>query len=235
MDPLRIASELVRELKSLRFRPPVAYVYNPLEYARGIHENYLRRFGSGRREILLLGMNPGPWGMAQTGVPFGEVNLVRDWMGLEGEVDKPKREHPKRPVEGFKTRRSEVSGARLWGWAKDTFRTPEHFFKRFLILNYCPLSFMEETGKNITPDKLAARERAALEAACDKALRRQVEYYRPNMLIGIGAFAQKRALKALAGMDIEIGTILHPSPASPAANRGWAKAAEKQFRALGVL
>lgn len=235
MDPLRIAKELVRELKPLRFRPPVAYVYNPLEYAWGIHEDYLRRFGSGRREVLLLGMNPGPWGMAQTGVPFGEVNLVRDWMGLEGKVDKPKHEHPKRPVEGFKTRRSEISGARLWGWARDTFKTPERFFERFFILNYCPLSFMESGGKNLTPDKLAARERTPLEEACDRALRRQVEYYRPKMLIGIGAFAQKRALKALAGMNLEIGTVLHPSPASPAANRGWAKAAEKQFRALGVL
>lgn len=235
MDPIEIARALVEELLPLRFRPPVAYVYNPLEYAWKIHCKYLDKFGSGPREVLLLGMNPGPWGMAQTGVPFGEVNLVRDWMGLKGTVAKPEREHPKRPVEGFKTQRSEVSGARLWGWARDTFKTPERFFKRFLILNYCPLSFMEETGRNITPDKLAARERAPLEEACDKALRRQVEYYRPKMLIGIGAFAQKRARKALAGMNLEIATVLHPSPASPAANRGWAAAAQKQFKTLGVL
>ena len=34
--------------------------------------------------------------------------------------------------------------------------------------------------------------------------------------------------------DIRIGRVLHPSPASPAANRGWAAAAEKQLLALGV-
>ena len=37
----------------------------------------------GRKEAVFLGMNPGLWGMAQTGVPFGTVSLVRDWMGIE--------------------------------------------------------------------------------------------------------------------------------------------------------
>src|SRR5690606_1352475 len=105
----------------LRFRDPVEYVYNPLEYARRPHEAYLKRYGTGPKEVLLLGMNPGPFGMAQTGVPFGEVAHVREWLGIEDGVDRPAVEHPKRPVLGFDCKRAEVSGARLWGWARDRF------------------------------------------------------------------------------------------------------------------
>ncbi|MEC7542637.1 MAG: single-stranded DNA-binding protein, partial [Verrucomicrobiota bacterium] len=47
-------------------------------------------------------------------------------------------------------------------------------------------------------------------------------------------FARKKAETALAGMDIRIGRILHPSPASPAANRGWAEAATKQMLEQGI-
>ncbi|MFH1723129.1 MAG: uracil-DNA glycosylase family protein [Elusimicrobiota bacterium] len=225
---------MVKEVGSLRFRPPVAYAYNPLVYARRPHRMYLERYGKGRREVILLGMNPGPFGMAQTGVPFGEVSLVRDWLGIEAPVDKPEREHPKRPVEGFACRRSEVSGARLWGWARDRFKTPRRFFSRFLILNYCPLAFMEAGGRNLTPDKLPAEERGPLFGACDRALRRLVERYRPRHVIGIGGFAEKRARAALAGTSVRVGTVLHPSPASPLANRGWAQAAEAGLSASGV-
>ncbi len=234
MNPLSTTLELRKEVARLKFGPPAAHVYNPLDYAWKPHKLYLTRYGKTRREILLLGMNPGPFGMAQTGVPFGEVGLVRDWLKIEAPVAKPKREHSKRPIEGFSCKRSEVSGARLWGWARETFKTPERFFRRFFILNYCPLVFMEKSGKNLTPDKLAAGEKGPLSAACDKALKRLVEYYEPRWVIGVGAFAEKRAQKALSGMDVRIASLLHPSPASPAANRGWKAAAQARFAELGI-
>ncbi len=212
----------------------MTHVYNPLDYAWPAHLEYLERYGRGPKEILLLGMNPGPWGMAQTGVPFGEVVAVRDWLGISAEIGRPAVEHPKRPVLGLACTRSEVSGARLWGWARESFHTPEHFFERFFIANYCPLVFMESTGRNRTPDKLPAAEREPLLAACDRALRRTVEYLRPRLVVGVGAFAEGRAATALADSGVEIGRILHPSPASPAANRGWADAATRQLRELGV-
>lgn len=233
-EPVLAARALGRAAGALRFAPPVAFVYNPLDYAWEAHRRYLERWGAGPREVLLLGMNPGPFGMAQTGVPFGEVSLVRDWLGVEAEVGKPPREHPKRPVQGFACRRSEVSGARLWGWAKERFKTPERFFSRFLVLNYCPLVFMDAGGRNLTPDKLPAAEREPLEAACDAALRRLTAFYRPRLVVGVGQFAEARARGALAGSGCAFGNILHPSPASPAANRGWAPQAEAQLRALGV-
>jgi len=218
----------------LRFVAPVAFVYNPLDYAGSAHEIYLRKFGNARKRVVFLGMNPGPFGMAQTGVPFGEVALVRDWLGLEAPVERPPKEHPARPITGFACTRSEVSGARLWGWARARFETPERFFARFFVWNYCPLVFMTESGKNHTPDKLPAAERAALYAPCDAALRALVAELAPQHVIGVGAFARERAREALADSPAKIGSIPHPSPASPAANRGWAKLAETALAELGI-
>jgi single-strand selective monofunctional uracil DNA glycosylase len=234
MKLLEIADELVRDLRRLKFAAPVAYVYNPLEYAHGLHEQYIRRYGRGQREVLLLGMNPGPWGMAQTGVPFGEVGMVRDWLRLDSPVGRPKREHPKRPVLGLACPRSEVSGRRLWGWARDVFGTADQFFAQFFVANYCPLYFLEGGGRNLTPDKLPAKEREPLLAICDRAMRRTVEHLRPAIVVGVGSFAETRARAALDGSDVRIGRLLHPSPASPKANRDWAGQAERQLVALGI-
>src|SRR5205809_6922512 len=174
------ARQLAREVGGLRFRPPVAAVYNPLIYAWAGHELYLRRFGNRRKRVVFLGMNPGPFGMAQTGVPFGEVAAVRDWLGVEGSVGRPRREHPRRPVAGFACARSEVSGQRLWGLFAARFGQPDNFFAEHLVMNYCPLAFLEATGRNRTPDKLAAAERASLFAACDGHLRSIVEALQPE-------------------------------------------------------
>src|SRR5688500_13713287 len=113
-----ISRDLAARVDALRFAAPVTHVYDPLVYARDPHEAYLDRWGRGRKEVLLLGMNPGPFGMGQTGIPFGDVTMVRDWLGIHGRVTRPAREHPKRPVLGFDCPRSEVSGTRLWGWAR---------------------------------------------------------------------------------------------------------------------
>jgi len=234
MDLVAVSRELSEVVEGLPFAAPVAYVYNPLAYARSVHDAYLQRFGRGTREVVLLGMNPGPWGMAQTGVPFGEVAAVREWMQLDGEVRKPSREHPKRPVLGLDCPRSEVSGRRLWAWAAQRFGTPEAFFARFFVANYCPLSFMEEGGRNRTPDKLPAAEREPLFAACDRALRQTVDVLQPSLVVGVGAFAENCARRVLGDREIRIGRVLHPSPASPIANRGWAERAEQDFARLGI-
>jgi len=184
--------------------------------------------------VLFVGMNPGPFGMAQTGVPFGEVASVRDWLGIRTKVGKPSREHPKRPVAGFDCHRSEVSGQRLWGWARQRFGTPEAFFARFFIANYCPLLFLEESGRNLPLDKLARDEQRAIAEHCDEALRETVRALAPRCVLGVGRFAEQRAQVALAGIAVETGFIPHPSPASPAANRGWDAQAERAIVGCGV-
>jgi single-strand selective monofunctional uracil DNA glycosylase len=231
---IQAASRLTRAVGALRFGRPVTHVYNPLDYAGRAHRAYLRRFGDGGKRAVFLGMNPGPFGMAQTGVPFGEVASVREWMGIEEPVGRPANEHPARPVEGFACRRSEVSGARLWGAIARHFGPPEAFFRAHFVANYCPLVFMEASGRNRTPDKLPPDERAPLYAACDAHLRRVVEVLEPEWVIGIGGFAEERAREALAGFELRVGRILHPSPASPLANRNWAGTAERELRTLGL-
>lgn len=231
------AAQTLREtLRPLRFATPVEYVYQPLDYAWVPHEAYLRRFGSTHKKVVLVGMNPGPFGMTQTGVPFGEIAAVRDWMGIHEPVGKPEREHPKRPVVGFDCPNSEVSGRRLWGLFAQRFGKAEAFFKDHFVANYCPLVFIEASGRNFTPDKLPAAETVAMEAACDAHLRAVIEALQPEWVIGVGAFAEERALRAKEAMggDFKTGRVLHPSPASPAANRDWAGAATKQLVKLGV-
>ncbi len=230
----RITAELVRDLATLRFSEPITHVYNPLEYAAPAHSAYVKRYARAPK-TLLLGMNPGPFGMAQTGVPFGEVAHVRDWLGIEEKVGKPKKENTKRPIEGFACARSEVSGARLWGWAKARFGTPDEFFARFFVVNYCPLVFMEASGRNFTPDKLPPAQKQKLFAICDRALQKTVAALAPERVVGIGKFAEQRAREALAQQSVAIGGILHPSPASPMANANWAGQAEAALQALGAL
>jgi single-strand selective monofunctional uracil DNA glycosylase len=231
---LTAARTMSRDLEALSFGPPVTHVYNPLVYAWELHASYLRRFAAGSKQVVFLGMNPGPYGMVQTGVPFGEVAAVRDWMGLSGEVGRPAREHPKRPVSGLSCPRSEVSGRRLWGLFAKRFGTPERFFAGHFVANWCPLAFMEDSGRNRTPDHLPAKEAAAVERICDRHLRQVVEALAAPWVVGVGRFAHQAAERALAGLKVSFAVVPHPSPANPAANKDWAGAATRALIAQGV-
>ena len=234
----KISSSLAEECSLLRFGSKAAAVYNPLEYAILPHNMYLELAGTFPKKVIFLGMNPGPLGMSQTGVPFGEITAVRDWLGIQAKVNKPKKEHPKRPIEGFDCNRSEVSGRRLWGLFQARFGTPAKFFKDHYVANYCPLVFMEESGANITPDKLPAEEVIPLYRLCDIALAQTIELLKPKWIIGIGGFAKKRIDKVCEiffnKQDFLTAQILHPSPANPKANTGWEREVLKTLTELGV-
>jgi len=230
------ANRLSRAVDQLTFHSPVTHVYNPLTYARKAHHQYLRMSQPASTRVLFLGMNPGPWGMAQTGVPFGEVDTVKNWLGIDAEISQPANEHPKRKVEGLACTRSEVSGQRLWGLFHDRFQTPQRFFHEHFVINYCPLVFMESTGRNRTPDKLPAAERTLLDQVCDDHLRCVIQLLAPLFLVGVGAYAEAcltRVTTSLAARP-QVLRILHPSPASPAANRGWAARATQELVDAGV-
>ena len=228
------AAELRDAVNRLSFAPPVEYVYNPLDYAWAAHEQVLIRYGGGTKRAVFLGMNPGPFGMAQVGVPFGEVAAVRDWLRIDSKIGKPPSEHLKRPVLGLDCPRSEVSGRRFWGLFADKFARPEAFFAGHFVVNYCPLAFLEDTGRNRTPDKLPAVEVKPLEEICNVHLAKVGEMLQPEWLVAVGGFAEKKARELLGQSVVKIGRVLHPSPASPAANRGWAEQAEKQLREQGI-
>jgi single-strand selective monofunctional uracil DNA glycosylase len=233
------ARELSRQVEQLEFSAPVAFWYNPLEYAWAAHQLYLQRFAQGRKRIIWLGMNPGPWGMAQTGVPFGEINMVKNWLGIEAEVNRPHEEDPRRPISGFKARRSEVSGRRVWGLFANRYASAADFAKDNYVLNWCPLIFFSDAAVNITPDKIAPKDRAHLYEVCDRHLKTIVAETGAEIVIGIGKFAYERARDVLTessvgGKPVKIGQILHPSPASPRANRGWAREAMIDLAEMGI-
>ena len=245
----QIASRLRDSCALLNFSASIAYTYNPLQYAWGAHCAFLAR-AHAQPHVLFVGMNPGPFGMAQTGVPFGEVAAVRGFLGITDRVAKitsPKHMHPKRPVDGLACTRSEVSGARVWAWAQQRFGTADQFFHQAFIWNWCPLAFVAASGANRTPDKLPRTGRGAkathmLESACDEALGAVIVTLQPTHVVGFGAFARQRAERVLAQLQVADPTrtlpmlhqVLHPSPASPAANRGWAAQVDAQLVAAGI-
>ena len=236
-EVLAAAVELREQMQ--RFLEPVGdatVVLNPLQYAWEPHAAYIERYApTSAGGALWLGMNPGPWGMAQTGVPFGAVPRVRDFLKISGRVDVPAVTHPKRPIQGFECTRNEVSGDRLWGAVEAVCETPERFFARHFVTNYCPLLWQSARGTNLTPDKLPSEAMAPILAACDAHLAQVIRATRPARVIGVGAWAEKCAQRVVDtfDLDVPVGRVLHPSPASPAANRGWAEAAVKQLAEQG--
>jgi len=231
---VRAARDLTRALAPLEFSPPVVCVYNPLEYAWPAHRAYLQTYARNTKRILFLGMNPGPFGMVQTGVPFGEVNAVRDWMGLQASVGKPRPEHPRRPVQGFACARSEVSGRRLWSLFAKRFPHAPDFFRTHFVANYCPLAFLEASGRNRTPGQLPRPQLAPVTKACDRHLCEIVRLLEPRFIIGVGNFATRQAARLFEHTSIRLGTIPHPSPANPAANRNWPALAAAALVNLGA-
>ncbi|MGP1666299.1 MAG: uracil-DNA glycosylase family protein [Rhodanobacter sp.] len=225
---LKATRTLAREVGDLRFSTP-SHVYNPLDYAWDGHREYLQRYGAGRGRVLLLGMNPGPWGMAQTGVPFGDVVMVRDWFGMEPRLGNTLPEqHPKYPILGMDCHRNEGSGSRVWRWAEARLGAPEEFFSRFFVWNYCPLLFIGK-DRNLIPEHLNRDEAEALTAVCDRALAAVIRALAPSAVVGIGRYAERRA-KIVLGEDAGVRYLLHPSPANPAANRDWPGLAEQALK-----
>ncbi|XP_059185618.1 single-strand-selective monofunctional uracil-DNA glycosylase 1 [Centropristis striata] len=234
---LQVELELNAHLRALTFSEPVRYIYNPLEYAWDTHRCYVEKYCQGGQRILFLGMNPGPFGMAQTGVPFGEIKSVVDWLKITGEVGRPDDEHPKRRITGLACTQSEVSGKRFWGFFRKLCGEPALFFQHCFVHNLCPLIFIAASGKNLTPPELPAAEREALLKLCDIALCQAVEALGVSMVIGVGKVAEQRARRALsaAGVNVRVEGIMHPSPRNPLANKGWEEVARAKLTELGVL
>jgi len=242
----------VADIDSCVFDLPTAYRYNSLRYAWRNYEQYLRRYGSSggpnkghnahletmmdcKKQVVFMGMNPGPFGMMQTGIPFGDVDTVANWLRIDEEIDTPDQTHIKRPVLGLAYPRVEVSGKRLWGMFREKYTNPKDFFKGAFVLNYCPIAFLEESGRNRTPDKLPKSESKPLFELCDHLMVLHLRLFQPIHVVGVGKFARKcieRIVKAYQPEfdNMRICDVLHPSPASPMANRGWASQAITQLR-----
>lgn len=210
------------------------YIYNPLDYAWNAHSEFIEKYITHKVDTIFLGMNPGPFGMMQTGVPFGEINAVKNYLKIGAHIGKPQNEHPNRPVEGMNIKRSEISGLRFWGMVQDFYPEPSEFFKTNAVFNYCPLGFISsvKTAKNITPESLVKSEREALDRVCLNYLADIVEILEPKYLVGIGKYAEEK-LKKVAGSRF-VTSIIHPSPGNPMANNGWKEKTIGKLRELGI-
>jgi single-strand selective monofunctional uracil DNA glycosylase len=235
---LDAAAELRATLSKLDFSSVAEWVYDPLDYAWDPYCEYVQRFSRSSVKRVFMGMNPGPWGMAQTGIPFGEVAAVRDWLKITSVAKKPLREHPKRPIEGLACKRSEVSGQRMWGLFRERFGTPQKFFAEHFVINYCPLAFMDAEARNLTPDKFPKAMREPMEQACDRHLVAVLDALQPDDFIGVGGFAETCGKRCVEHLTIKrkprLSRILHPSPASPAANRNWSGQVVQSLTEAGI-
>ncbi|CAG5129987.1 unnamed protein product [Candidula unifasciata] len=233
-----LEKELCEKLSRVSLPGKIQYVYNPLEYAFDSHLNFVRRFCTGEKYVLFVGMNPGPFGMSQNGVPFGECSIVKEWLQIEGEVLKPVLEHPKRRIVGLECSRSEVTGARFWQLIRTLCHTPEHFFRTSYVHNLCPFAFLTDTGKNVTPPQLASSILDQINVLCNATLIEVVRLLKSKYVICVGKYALAQAQKALSGDEfsgITLECLMHPSPINPAANKGWADIAIKQLTEIGII
>ncbi|PBC29090.1 Single-strand selective monofunctional uracil DNA glycosylase [Apis cerana cerana] len=234
---LSVERDLVIELGKITFHSPIEYVYSPLEYAFNIHTMYVQKYCNTIKKILFLGMNPGPWGMSQTGVPFGEISMVRDWLKICGPVGKPVKEQPKRKVTGFQCNRSEISGKRLWSLFQKLCGSPEKFFQQAYIHNYCPIALMKKNGCNITPAEIkAGSEIQILHSSCDKALLDIIKIIKAEIIIGIGGYAEKRAQFVIQSSKLPVKVLCLPHPSPRAVNnKNWSEKATKKLSEFGLL
>ena len=226
-DVEKFADSLVKE-------GSVDAVYNPLAYAWEPHRAYLELASGRGAKTLLLGMNPGPHGMGQMGIPFAATSVVRDLLKITNlDVGQPRTPHPKRPISGLDWPKEEVSGTRLWGLLANEYGSAESIFKSVFLLNHCPLMlFSGERATNITPDRITGPTTKALLERCDEHLREVVDIMQIERVIGVGRYSEKRALNALSGIDISVTTCWHPSPASPLANRNKGEDWKKNVRSV---
>ncbi len=232
VDKLITASaELVKRCREiipriLESEPAVAHIYAPLEYANQVHQAYIRKFAGLGSKTLLLGLNPGPFGMGQTGIPFGATAIVREFLGLRGfEILQPGDTHHKRPIEGLGFKRQEISGTRLWRGLGEFLGAAEDIHRSVFLMNHCPLLFLEASGRNLTPDRLKGEAAAEMLSACDEHVLRTMEILGTRSIIGVGRFAERRALELAPALkwNVDVHYLLHPSPQVPEANREGGK------------
>lgn len=234
---LKLELDLNESLKQLHFKQPVEYVYHPLDYAFKLHAAFTRKYCTSPKKLLFLGMNPGPWGMCQTGIPFGEVNIVTDWFNINEEVLKPEKECPERKVLGLDCSRSEISGQRIWGLFKNICTIPENFFKNAYMYNYCPIAMMKNGGLNVTPTEIKGETQRKLEEICDKTLYEIIQLLQAEIVVGVGKFAETRALQVLKKnnpLNTKVLYLLHPSP-RVANNQNWVSTAAKKLEELQLM
>lgn len=274
MDLLQKTRDLAAVLDTFRHPAGVSHVYNPLSYMATAHEAWLSRYvqygecdevAVTPSPYLILGMNPGPWGMVQTGVPFGDVPNAGKLIGVRDgstpftaqipcgvslpAIFKPQLDgiqlHPKRPVQGFACTRVEASGDRLWGGLATVWGLLDAVLDDCFAMNYCPLAYFSgEAGENVTPEAFIKagpyRDEAyaqELDDVCGAYLRTVMRAMDTKVVLAIGRYAERKA-KIAASMVANKPAVVyltHPSPLATRNAEQWAEMARTTMQAAGVL
>lgn len=203
------------------------FIYNPLEYCLDPFIQYLEKGGE-KRDIVFLGMNPGPFGMMQNGIPFGASNFVNNYLNIEKDFDKQKieKEHPKYKIIGKNIERQEISGTKLWGLIQSFYPDSNTFLENQIVLNYLQLAILDkEKGKNITPDKLNKDVRTKIENICDNQLREILDILESKVLIGVGKYSYDSLLRVKK--NEKVIKINHPSPLNARYFKTWTEDTKK--------
>uniref|UniRef100_A0A1A9WNN6 Uracil-DNA glycosylase-like domain-containing protein n=1 Tax=Glossina brevipalpis TaxID=37001 RepID=A0A1A9WNN6_9MUSC len=231
-----IELELNQKLSKMTKPPaPIQYIYNPVEYAKDVHCEYLKKYLNGCKKVLFVGMNPGANGMGQTGVPFGNITSVRDMMQLSGLVDQPDEIHPKRPVNGLQHTTEEPSGKRLWPLLeKLADGSLDNFFKQCFVYNFCPLIYYDKHGKNITPNELKGAYRQEILNVCLETLESLIRLLDCEIVVAIGDYVFQCLKKSEYCQSKRIMKLAHPSPRA-VGNQNWPEKAEKWFHNENLL
>ena len=199
------------ELDELKFFPPCFYVYNPLSYCFESFKIYFEYLNTEEEINLFFGINPGPFGMAQTGIPFGDKETVKNYLKIEPkiDIDKIPKQHPKKQILGLEVKRVEKSGRIFWGVIKEFYPEKYDFFKSNFVLNFCPLCFLDEQGRNITPKVLRKEDQIALYKILEIFMLKLFKLIKIKKLIAIGdeTFSYLNALNT----KLKIQTIIHPA------------------------
>lgn len=236
---LDIECDLNNELNELQFPKNITHIYNPIVYALNLHCQYIKKFLNGKKKVMLIGMNPGPNGMVQNGVPFGNTNTVKNLMKIQGQVDQPPSLNPKRPVTGLSCTTEEPSGVRIWNLLQKLAGSLEVFGEQCFLHNFCPLAFFDEQGKNITPSELKGKIKSTLRDICLKYLEKEIQLIQPEIIIAIGSYVGD-SLRKLSKQSIYVRTnikilqLAHPSPRS-LNNNNWPEKATEFFESNDLL
>ena len=283
MDLIKTTRILADDLHALRRPAGVSHVYNPLRYMWPAHERFLSRHyvtdrasapdgrldfyepaGATRpRRYLILGMNPGPHGMVQTGLPFGDVVNAAAMLGYRTGDQVPAPDlagvelHPSRPVIGLSATRREASGERLWGGLAAIFGGLEQTLAACFAANYCPLAYFADDaqGTNVTPEDFGKKTikgepnprhdpgyAAELDKVCLPYLVRVARAMRVEVILAVGRYAEAKAniIAALQPDDSrparpKVVYLTHPSPLATRSAGEWATMARHALENAGAL
>lgn len=285
MDLIKTTRALADDLHALRCPAGVSHVYNPLRYMWPAHERFLSRHYVREREslpnvgrldlyrpagtaksrrYLILGMNPGPHGMVQTGLPFGDVVNAAAMLGYKTGDQIPAPDlasvalHPSRPVIGLSATRREASGERLWGGLASIWGSLDAVLADCFAANYCPLAYFADdaSGTNVTPEEFGKRTvngkpnprydtayAAELDEVCLPYLVRVARAMRVEVILAVGRYAEVKA-KIIAALCPEatrrcpspkVVYLTHPSPLATRSAGEWATMARHALDAACVL